>query len=93
MARKLSEDTRRRMKEAAERRYANQRERDRASERSREHSDAMVRERMLDVRVPSWVPEDLTHIYREKAARTCEQDAAALVRRLKSERGMPVPPG
>jgi hypothetical protein len=86
MPRKFSEDTRRRMKEAALRRYANQRERDLASERSREHHDAMVRERMLDVRVPSWVPEELTHVYREKAARTCEQDAAALIRKMKSER-------
>jgi hypothetical protein len=93
MTRRLSDDTRRKMKEAALRRYANQRERDLASERSREYRDALVRERMLDVRVPSWVPEDLMHVYREKAARTCEEDAAALVRRLKSEQGTPLPPG
>jgi hypothetical protein len=93
MTRKHSEDTRRRMREAAERRYADQRERDRSSERARDRYDAIVRERMLDVLVPAWVPDDLADTYREKAVRTCEEDAAALVRRLKSERGTPVPPG
>lgn len=85
MPRNFSEETRRRMRDSALRRYADQRERDRVSERNRERYEAIVRERMLDVRVPSWVPDEFAHIYREKAARTCEQDAAALVRRLKSE--------
>jgi hypothetical protein len=41
--------------------------------------------KMNRIPVPSWVPDDLASIYREKAARACEEDAASLVRRLKRE--------